>query len=224
MRNDQFGLSIVANGRELPIIEHGGKLYVAAPWNEDYQLRVRVPSYGRYLGVLSVDGLDVMTGKTASAGAGGYVFTGWVCSPANDIPGFRLNDREVASFRFGDRADSYAACLDKPANVGVIAAVFFEEQPTPIPLQVHVRRGHSGGVVTRGGGHDMGTAFGQRMDHHVSTTQFVRGREAARIVIEYASKESLQKAGIPVESPLGTVDAFPADSGYACVPPRNWRG
>jgi hypothetical protein len=224
MRNDQFGLSIVTHGRELPIIEHGGKLYVAAPWSENYQLRIRVPSYGRYLGVLSVDGLDVMTGRTASVDADGYVFRGPVCSPANDIPGFRLNDRQVAAFRFGDRRDSYAAYLDKPTNVGVIAAVFYEERPVPIPLQVHVRRGDGGGAVTKGRGHDMGTAFGHRMDHHVSTTEFIRGREVARIVIEYASKESLQKAGIPVEAPLGQVEPFPADRSYGCVPPRNWRG
>lgn len=224
MTNNQFGLSIIANGEELPVIEHGGKLYVAAAWNEDYKLRLETPAGKRYLAVLSVDGLDVLTGKTASADAGGYVVTCPATPPANDIPGFRLNEREVAAFRFGGCADSYAAQLDKPANVGVIAAVFYEERKVGMELQVYTRPLYRGEAMTRGCGHDIGTAFGHRMDHLVSKTHFNRGAEAARIVIEYASKENLAKAGIPVQAPLGLVEPFPADRGFACVTPRNWRG
>jgi len=234
-----FGLEIIVDGRALPLIQQGGKTYVAAPWDKDFQLRLNVPyDGGRYLAVTSVDGLDIMTGKTASKDAGGYVVTPAFSAAANDIPGFRLNNSEVAAFHFGDRRDSYAAQLDKPANVGVIAVVFYEEdRPRRHVLSMSPRGGCLGGGLegnTRGGtfgpatrgsvGHDMGTEFGQRTEHKVTTTQFRRGREVARFVIEYASRESLVQAGIIRSAPLGEVDPFPADNEPGCKPPKGWRG
>src|SRR5690349_13407486 len=97
-RNNAFGLEIIVNGRPLPTIQHQGKTYVAAPWDKDFQLRFNVPfGGGRYLAVTSVDGLDIMTGKTASLSAGGYVLSPALSVTENDIPGFRLNNSEVAA-------------------------------------------------------------------------------------------------------------------------------
>ena len=31
-RTNAFGLEVIVNGRPLPVIEHGGKTYIAAPW------------------------------------------------------------------------------------------------------------------------------------------------------------------------------------------------
>lgn len=230
-----FGLNVVVNGRTLPIIQHGGKNYVAAPWDSDFQLRLNVPYGGRYLAVTSVDGLDIMTGKKASAGAGGYVVT---AGGDNDIPGFRLNNDEVAAFHFGDRSDSYAAKLDRPENVGVIAVIFYAERPRVRPTMMSMtkggclggglegtRGGTFGGGATRGGAsHDMGTEFGRRQEHKVDTVRFERGPEVGRIIIEYASRESLLKSGIISDTPLGDVNPFPGDEGTGCKPPSGWRG
>ncbi len=238
-RQNAFGLEVVVNGRVLPVIQHGGKNYIAAPWDKDFQLRFNVPfDSGRFLAVTSVDGLDIMTGKTASLAGGGYVLTPALRPTDNDIPGFRLNNDEVAAFHFGDRRDSYAAQLDKPANVGVIAVAFYEERPRirRNVLSMSSRGGclgggglegnTRGGHATRGGGvgHDMGTEFGQRTEHKVSTTSFDRGREVARFVFEYASRENLVKAGIISDAPLGEVNPFPGDgAGPGCTPPKGWR-
>lgn len=240
-RQNAFGLDVIVNGRVLPVIHHEGKNYIAAPWDRDFQLRFNVPfGSGRYLAVTSVDGLDIMTGKTASTQAGGYVLTPALSPTDNDIPGFRLNNSEVAAFHFGDRLDSYAAKLDKPANVGVIAVVFYEERPRFRRSRLSVstkggcmggglegtRGGTLGGHATRGGGvgHDMGTEFGRRTEHKVDTTTFDRGREVARFVFEYASRENLVKAGVIKTAPLGEVNPFPGDSGPGCKPPKGWRG
>ncbi|MCC6977234.1 MAG: hypothetical protein IT343_02880 [Candidatus Melainabacteria bacterium] len=224
-----FGLEVVVNGRALPIIEHDGKLYVAAPWDTDFKLRFTTPYGGRYEAVASVDGLDIITGKTASKDAGGYVVTG-----SAEIPGFRLNNSEVAAFHFGDRADSYAAQLDKPKNIGVLAVVFYSERPYIRTLRSITKGGCMGGGLegnTRGGGatrggvgHDMGTEFGQRQEHKVNTTTFQRHSQLATIVIEYASREKLIEAGIIRDTPLGNVNPFPADNEPGCKPPKKWRG
>jgi len=73
------------------------------------------------------------------------------------------------------------------------------------------------------GGHDMGTEFGRRVDHKVTTTSFERAAEVDRFVIEHASRESLIAAGIIKEAPLGDVEPFPGSS-EACTPPAGWRG
>jgi hypothetical protein len=235
MIRNGFGLQIVVDGGPLGEIVHGGNTYVSAPWNRDYAIRLLVPR-GRYLAICSVDGLDILTGKRASTATGsGYVLTPASHTTANDIPGFRLNDTEVARFHFGDRRDSYAARLDKPENVGVISVVFFAERTRNLGVLRSVRSGEGdtfrgatrgGGMMggaTKGGGHDMGTEFGQLFDHRVDRVGFDRGEEVARFSIEYASEKSLTAAGIKTDSPLGRVDPFPCDTA-GCTPPQGWRG
>lgn len=224
MTNAQgLGVEIIVNGSPLREIAHNGKCYVAAPHNQDYAIRVHVPRGGRYEGIISVDGLDVLTGKTASALNKGYIMTAADFLGDNDLLGFRLNKNEVAKFRFGAPGDSYAAQLDKPDNIGVIAIVVYAEQHFETPV---CRGGATRGGVTRGGtrGHDTGTEFGDRTEQRVETTKipFQRGPEVARFVIEYASADSLRQAGILVDPPLGAVNPFPADTG--CTPPKNWHG
>ena len=49
-----------------------------------------------------------------------------------NIPGWSLNNNEVARFFFQQAAESYAAKTGDPRNVGVIgAAIFNEKDPTP---------------------------------------------------------------------------------------------
>ncbi|MBX9670867.1 MAG: hypothetical protein K2X93_24965 [Candidatus Obscuribacterales bacterium] len=231
-----FSLQVVTNGQPLTEHLHNGKKYVASPWDTDYVLRATVPfNWGqRYLAVVSVDGLSVMTGKTASSKDGGYIL-----NPGQtlDIPGFRLNNEEVAKFRFGDRRDSYAAQMDKPQNVGVISVVFFAEANnymelmggSQIPFGAEGCGPTSFGPKTMAGpaGHDMGTEFGDVQKHKVHVESFERGAEVARLTLEYASRANLQKAGvIGPDAPLGKVDPFPGDnkpSGPGCKPPANWR-
>lgn len=241
MRNSQgLGLQIIVDGRPLQEYDYQGRTYIAAPWNTDFQIRLLTPRirgykfpYKRFLAVCSVDGLDIMTGKRATPNSGGYVMTPAETIDDNDIPGFRLNSNEVAAFHFGDRRDSYAAQMDKPENVGVISVIYFSEYD-PEPRYESLTKGGAksaggtrsmgtrGGGATRGG-HDMGTEFGQRVEHRVGSTSFDRDREVARFTLEYASRESLIEANIiPAGSPLGQVNAF--DEIPGCQPPKGWRG
>ncbi|MDX1986144.1 MAG: hypothetical protein SFV17_05615 [Candidatus Obscuribacter sp.] len=251
MYEKEFSLKVVVDGLELPVHQHEGKFYVAAPVGKKYELQVRVPwaSFNRYAAVLSVDGLSVMNGKRATLADSAYVIDrahGGVLT----VPGFRLNDEEVAHFVFGAPEESYAALMDKPENIGVIAAVIYAEK-CPVRetgwgddlLGGHLTRGggmtmggggllgggggmKGGNFPTRSGGHDVGTGFGDRTEHKVQQVQFERGEVVARIVIEYASEESLKAAGIIKTSPLGDVSPFaaPEKKGEGCALPPGWKG
>ena len=83
------------------------------------------------MAVVSVDGINVVTGETASADQSGYVL-----SPGQsfEINGWRKSMNEVASFYFTRLPDSYAARTDRPDHVGVIGVAAFREWQRPRPL------------------------------------------------------------------------------------------
>ena len=65
------------SGRTLPVHEHEGRLYVAGEPRHQYELRIRNSSGARVLAVTSVDGVNVISGKTAAENQGGYVIGAW---------------------------------------------------------------------------------------------------------------------------------------------------
>lgn len=120
-----------ATGQRLPVYQHGGKLYVAGNPGDRYSVQVVNRTGARILSVVSVDGVNVVSGETASPEQTGYVFHPW---QSYEINGWRKSASEVAAFYFTALPDSYAARTDRPHNVGVIGlAVFREWTPPPRP-------------------------------------------------------------------------------------------
>lgn len=91
---------------------------------ERYTIVLRNGSSHRVEAVATVDGLDVINGKTGS-----YSNRGYIVNPhaTVEIDGFRRSERDVAAFRFGRVADSYAASKGDARNVGVIGVALFAE-------------------------------------------------------------------------------------------------
>lgn len=115
--------------RALPVYWHDGKAYVAGRPGNEYQVSVR--SRGEeVLAVVSVDGVNVVTGETAAARQSGYVL-----APGRslEIRGWRKSLERIASFYFTELPESYAARTGRPENAGVIGvAVFRKKAPEPI--------------------------------------------------------------------------------------------
>lgn len=115
----------------LPQHWHRGRAWVAGRPGDRYAVRLSNRSGGRVLVVLSVDGINAVTGQTAAYAQTGYVLGPWQSA---EITGWRKSDAEAAAFYFTSLPDSYAARTDRPGHVGVIgAAVFRERQPWPRP-------------------------------------------------------------------------------------------
>ncbi len=119
-----------ATGQSMPTWTHQGRLYVAGAPGEMYSVLVTNRTGARVLTVVSVDGVNVITGETAAPGQSGYVL-----DPRGsvDISGWRKNMSEVAAFVFTALPDSYAARTDRPDNVGVIGVAVFREYRPPRP-------------------------------------------------------------------------------------------
>ncbi|QMV75710.1 hypothetical protein HS961_09695 [Comamonas piscis] len=121
-----------SSGQRLPLHYHQGEYWVAGQPGSSYSVEIKNRSRGRILAVLSIDGINAISGQAAAAVADdGYVLSGrqqWA------IPGWRKSDQQVAAFYFSHSEDSYAARTGRPRDTGVIGvAVFRERQPQPQP-------------------------------------------------------------------------------------------
>lgn len=113
-------------GRELPVYFYDGKYYVAGRPGNEYQVTLRSQTSEDVLGVMSVDGVNVVSGKTASWNQSGYVLNPW---NTTEVKGWRKNMDDVARFYFTDLPDSYAARTGRPDEVGVIGVAVFRRKP-----------------------------------------------------------------------------------------------
>jgi hypothetical protein len=234
-----------ANAREVPVTWHDGRAYVAGKPGNEYQVVVRNRSGEELLAVVSVDGLNVMNGETASPSQGGYVIAPW---GRLDVRGWRKSMDETAAFYFTSLGDSYAARTDRPANVGVIGvALFRAKRYTATPMDVapppaagaQVRPAESSKreyepqldralneaapsrSMPAAPAAPLGTGHGRREDSPMRWVQFERATSepAETVAIYYDSYRNLVARGI-LQAPVGARDPNPFPTAFA---PDPWR-
>ena len=123
-----------STGERLTPYRHGGHLYVAGTPGDHYTVELRSLRGERVLTVISVDGVNVLTGQTAATRQSGYVIEG---GQSYAVSGWRKSMDDVAQFVFTELPNSYAALTGRPGNVGVIGvAVYREQRAAPPPVEV----------------------------------------------------------------------------------------
>ena len=193
------------SGQWLPQYGHRGDTWVAGTPGHRYSVRLTNTTSERVLVVLSVDGVNAVTGQTAAPSQAGYVLAPW---ETTEIAGWRKSLDDIAQFVFTDLGDSYAARTGRPRNVGVIGVAVFQEArpryypPAPPPIARgydHTRElgsserraaapaaaadaiaeeSNAKGTVTQ----SIGTGHGQREWSPVGRTEFVRaGRSPTQV-------------------------------------------
>jgi hypothetical protein len=214
-----------STGRTLETWRHRGQLYVVGTPGNRYAVQVANRSGGRVLGVVSVDGINVVSGETAAAPQSGYVLAP---GQSADIAGWRKSMDEVAAFYFTSVADSYAGRTGRAENTGVIGvAVFQELVPPPVAL-VPQRKGYGESRDAASSGNapapasapaaegrmkteslassesaaraekKLGTGHGERLNAPIEYTSFRRASStpAELITIYYDSRANLMARGI----------------------------
>ena len=102
-----------------------GKYYVAGVPGHRYGVQIRNRTGARVLAVISVDGVNAVTGATAGPDQDGYVLDP---HQFTEIDGWRKSMSEVADFNFTALSNSYASRTGRPDNVGVIGVAVFREK------------------------------------------------------------------------------------------------
>jgi hypothetical protein len=132
---DPVALTVVnrETGQTLRTWRHHGRLFVAGEPGARYGLRVTNHTDGRVLVVMSVDGVNILTGETADYGQRGYVLNPY---GSTEVTGWRKSNSEVAAFAFAPLSQSYAARTGRPTDVGVIGMAVFRERVAEPPSMV----------------------------------------------------------------------------------------
>lgn len=214
-----------ASGRILEIHAHRDGRYVAGNPGERYAVRLVNRSGGRLLAVLSVDGVNAVTGETASPAQSGYVLEPYASA---EISGWRKSLQEVAQFYFTALPDSYAARTERPDNVGVIGVAVFRERPrprvqpsleaprnraAPAPAQDAAGAAAPGEARAEREAAKLGTGHGEREYAPTEYTEFVRATAAPSevVTLRYDSRANLVAMGvIPKPSRPPSPQPFPA--------------
>ena len=214
--------------RELAVHWHEGRAYVVGHPGNEYEVVVRNRSGEDLLAVVSVDGVNVVTGETAGTRQTGYVLSPW---NATRIAGWRKSLEETAAFYFTSLPDSYAARTHRPDNVGVIGVALFQKRmESATPRHVEPRRSEAprakDGTAERGAqapaaaaSAPLGTGHGRRETSPVQQVSFERRtREPAEtLTIHYDSRANLLARGI-LSSPRRPADPNPFPARFAPDP------
>ena len=120
-----------STGATLPLHYHRGEYWVAGVPGAKYAIDVRNASGRRVLAVTSVDGVNVVSGETASTAQTGYVLGAY---QRYGITGWRKSNSDVAAFEFTASPNSYAERTGRPRDVGVIGVALFRER-APVQVQ-----------------------------------------------------------------------------------------
>jgi hypothetical protein len=121
--------------RTLDVHWHEGRAYIEGKPGNEYQIVLRNQGGQDVLAVVSVDGVNAVTGENAAPSQGGYVIDQW---KSLDVAGWRNSYSSTAAFYFTTIADSYAPRTGRPQNVGVIAVALYRRKLESSPNEVQL--------------------------------------------------------------------------------------
>ncbi len=136
-------LSVRVNGNAVATYSHEGKTFVEAKEGTQYHLHVRNPHPHRVKVVLSVDGINIVSGEPAT---GESEETGYIldAGESQTFKGYRLDDASVAAFKFTKAEGGYAqAEKGIKGTTGVIGCkVWKEKVAAPVVTEIHHHHTH----------------------------------------------------------------------------------
>jgi hypothetical protein len=227
------------SGETLPMYWHNGRWWVPGKPGARYAVALTNRTGTRTLAVVSVDGVNVVSGESAAPDQTGYVLSRGQFA---QITGWRKDMTRVAAFEFTALEQSYAARTGRPDNVGVIGVAVFRERPsTPPPAVLRQESSRDAGAApapsearaakseaARGRTDEaqakeqrLGTGHGRNERSLTSYTDFERAQATPDelIAIHYDSRDNLLAMGV-IPRPRPMPNPFPATAGFVPDPPR----
>jgi hypothetical protein len=178
-------------GRWLQVYRHEGRTYVVGKPGHEYRVRVASRLGEDLLAVISVDGVNVITGQTAHPSQSGYVI-----APRGsiEIDGWRKNLSQTAAFYFTALPDSYAARTGRPDDVGVLGVALFRRKHEPQAISPRI----SDSAAPARAESSLGTGHGRREHSPATHVRFERAtREPAEfLTLYYDSYANLLARGV----------------------------
>lgn len=207
------------DGRALETYPHRGRQFVVGRPGNEYAIRIRNCSNRRVLAVVSVDGVNVITGDAAAPDQSGYVIEpyGYVT-----IEGWRKDLERTAAFYFTDPGDSYAARTGRPDDLGVIGVALFREREREHEPRAERQAAKAANEADAAAAPSLGTGHGRREWSPAQRVAFERAssRPDQRVAIRYERRENLVAMGVLPDTrrPWREPDPFPGALGFVPDP------
>ena len=238
----QYELTVNINGRTVDEYPHtDNNIYIEGRPGSEYTIEIKNNSHEEICAIPSVDGLSIFDGKEAGLNSKGYIIDrfGKIV-----IPGWTLNNNQVAKFEFGDTKSSYTNQMGNgTSNTGVIGVMIFRKKPEPVLMASSMRgmlcgSGGSGPATMDWHSHtddassdaaaaqSLGTGFGGTQAFNVREVSFEKRdpqNPDALLALFYDSVRGLERRGIRVgvkhnPSPFPTY----VSQTTGCTPPPGW--
>ena len=232
-------------GTSLVTASQRGTHWVAGEPGRPYAIRLTNTTDARLLVVLSVDGINAVSGDTADPSQAGYVLAP---RQTTEIAGWRKSYDDIAAFVFTALPDSYAARTGRPDNVGAIGIAVFHERAVPRPVApAPIARGRADAARAPAAASEtasaspqsgdarmesampaqrIGTGHGAREWAPVTQTAFVRAtRHPAQVsTLRYDAPDVLARMGLQPwardRTSVAVPRAFPG--GFVADPPSRY--
>lgn len=144
MYKQGIDMRVYVNGRSVREYNHNGNTFIESRHGSNYTIKIKNDNAHRVMAVVSVDGLDVITGKPAEDSDKGYIVDSY---SSTEIKGYRLSDTDSAAFVFVSKDKSYTTnATGDPRNSGVIGIRVFEEKvekPKEKVVEKHIHHHHN---------------------------------------------------------------------------------
>ncbi len=232
----------------LPVYRQAGRYYVAGVPGHRYQLSLRNRSADDVLGIVSVDGVNAISGSTADwSQDDGYVLG---AGATYAVKGWRKSQSQVAGFVFANAGSSYASRTGRPDNVGVVGIAVFRSRiaveanerdevspmeretaaPTMMKPSADAAAPPAPSLASRtsskaraaDSGAPLGTGFGQRERDQVRDVDFERAsRDPDEVItLYYDTRAHLVARGVLPPMSVSPRQPEPFPNRFVADPPR----
>lgn len=130
MNRSDYQVDVLVNGKPVKQYYRNGRNHIEAKVGTEYSIRVKNNSYGKKLAVITVDGVNVVSGEPHVSGVGrGYIIQ---AKESLTVNGFRKDLEEVGAFKFCQKGASYCNEKGLKGNNGVIGVRIYDERASDI--------------------------------------------------------------------------------------------
>lgn len=219
-------VNVLVNGRKVQEYLHNGMTFIEARDGSEFEIDIKNYGGDRILAIISVDGINVVSGELATPDSSGYIISPY----GNEtIRGWRKSSSEVGAFKFTIGTKSYATTKNNGENNGIISVKLIREKypvatwnkileyefihyenPTWVSVPYPIYKTSDNTISADSENltvnytscccephnFDLGTTWGSKKNSCVTESEFEKGIEISTFNIYYASKEGLKQMGI----------------------------
>lgn len=183
---------VTANGNKITEFTKDGRTFVEGRKGSEYKIKVTNHSNTRIKVIISVDGLDIVTGKRATPNSGGYLIKAY---DTETLEGWRISDDQVRKFFFTTGKQSYNNKTSNDTNnIGVIGVMAYKEI-------IPITNSHS--ILDANRIYQPNNFWGSISDTHVTNT--ILGSTAALNAMSCSVRSATPKSIASVGTGMGEV-------------------